>query len=150
MFKNILCPIDLKPRSKMALRKAVNIAHQFNSRIVVLNVNESFSSKKEMVMSRISVATLQTHFKEIALKAKDDMKNLLKELEADDLECEYLLRDGKVSEVIDKLVDEKDIDLVVMGTNGRDRISEMILGSTAEQVIKNLKCPVLVIPKGGD
>ena len=51
MFKNILCPIDLKPRSKMALRKALNIAHQFDSSVLILNVNESFSSKKEMIMS---------------------------------------------------------------------------------------------------
>ena len=31
-----------------------------------------------MVMSRVSVSTLQNEFKEIALKAKDDMKNLVK------------------------------------------------------------------------
>ena len=78
------------------------------------------------------------------------MKNLVKDLEADDVECDYLLRDGKVSEVINDIVGEKNIDLVVMGTNGRDTITEMILGSTAEQVVKNLKCPVLVIPKGDD
>ena len=64
MFKNILCPIDLKPRSKMALRKALNIAHQFNSSILILNVNENFSSKKEMIMSRISVSKLQNEFNE--------------------------------------------------------------------------------------
>ena len=148
MFKNILCPIDLKPRSKMALRKALNIAHQFNSSILILNVNEKFSSKKEMIMSRISVSNLQDQFKEIALKAKSDMKSLVKELEIDNVECKYILRDGKASEVINRLVDEKNIDLVVMGTNGRNTIGEMILGSTAEKVVKNLKCSVLVIPKG--
>ena len=148
MFKNILCPIDLKPRSKMALRKALNIAHQFNSSILILNVNEKFSSKKEMIMSRISVSNLQDQFKEIALKAKSDMKSLVKELEIDNVECKYILRDGKASEVINRLVDEKNIDLVVMGTNGRNTIGEMILGSTAEKVVKNLRCSVLVIPKG--
>ena len=148
MFKNILCPIDLKPRSKMALRKALNIAHQFNSSILILNVNEKFSSKKEMIMSRVSVSNLQDQFKEIALKAKSDMKSLVKELEIDNVECKYILRDGKVSEVINRLVDEKNIDLVVMGTNGRNTISDIILGSTAEKVVKNLKCSVLVVPKG--
>ena len=148
MFKNILCPIDLKPRSKMALRKALNIAHQFNSSILILNVNENFSSKKEMIMSRVSVSKLQDEFKEIALKAKNDMKSLVKELEIDNVECKYILRDGKPSEVINRLVDEKNIDLVVMGTNGRNTIGDMILGSTAEKVVKNLKCSVLVIPKG--
>ena len=146
MFKNILCPVDLKPRSKMALRKALNIAYQFNSKVLILNVNEEFSSKKEMVMSRVSVSKLQNEFKSIALKAKDDMKNLVKELEVESVECEYVLRDGKASEVINRLADENNIDLVVMGTNGRDSIGDIILGSTAEQVVKNLKCSVLVVP----
>ena len=146
MFKNILCPVDLKPRSKMALRKALNIAYQFNSKVLILNVNEEFSSKKEMVMSRVSVSKLQNEFKSIALKAKDDMKNLVKELEVESVACEYVLRDGKASEVINRLADENNIDLVVMGTNGRDSIGDIILGSTAERVVKNLKCSVLVVP----
>ena len=132
----------------MALRKALNIAHQFNSSILILNVNEIFLSKKEMIMSRVSISNLQDEFKEIALKAKSDMKKLVKELEVDNVECKYILRDGKPSEVINRLVDEKNIDLVVIGTNGRDTIGDMILGSTAEKVVKNLKCSVLVIPKG--
>ena len=47
MFKNILCPIDFKPRSKMALKKAIHIAHQFNSRIVLLNIDERFKTKEQ-------------------------------------------------------------------------------------------------------
>ena len=146
MFKNILCPVDLMPKSKMALRKALTIAHQFNSKVFILNVNEEFSSKKEMVMSRVSVSKLQEEFKTIALKVKDDMKILVKELEAEAIDCDYILRDGDASDIINKLALEEDIDLVVMGTNGRDSIGDFILGSTAERVVKNLKCPVLIIP----
>ena len=92
MFKNILCPIDMHPRSKMALRKAIAIAHQFNSKITLLNIHEEFMSKKEMVMSRVSVSALGEEFKKIAIEAKEDMRTLVKELEADDVECEYVLR----------------------------------------------------------
>ena len=148
MFKKILCPVDLKPRSKMALRKALNIAHQFNSKLILLYVHEEFLSKKRMIMSRISVASLSDEFKKIALKAKDDMKTLLKELESDDIECEYILRDGHPSVIINKLVDELNIDMVIMGTNGRDSLSDIIIGTTAQKVIQGSKCPVLVVPKG--
>ena len=100
MFKNILCPIDLNPRSKMALKKAINIAHQFNSKIILLNIHEEFYSKEEMVMSRVSVNTLNDEFKKIAVKAKEEMKTLIKELEADTIDCEYVLREGKSSDII--------------------------------------------------
>ena len=148
MFKNILCPVDMHPRSKMALRKAINIAHQFNSKIVLLSIHEEFISKKQMIMSRVSVSSLGDEFKKIATEAKNDMKNLVKELEADDIKCEYILRDGIPADIIVKLSNEMDIDLIVMGTNGRDSLSDYIVGSTTQKVVEKSKCPVLVMPKG--
>ena len=148
MFKNILCPVDMHPRSKMALRKAINIAHQFNSKIVLLSIHEEFLSKKQMIMSRVSVSSLGDEFKKIATEAKNDMKNLVKDLEADDIKCQYILRDGIPADIIVKLSDEMDIDLIVMGTNGRDSLSDYILGSTTQKVVEKSKCPVLVMPKG--
>ena len=148
MFKTILCPIDLKPRSKMALKKAINIAHQFNSKIILLNIHEEFMSKEQMVMSRISVSKLGNEFKKIAIEAKSDMKNLVKDLEANDVDCEYILRDGKPYNIITKIAKEKEVDLIVMGTNGRDSLTDLLVGTTAQKVVLNSTCPVLVMPKG--
>jgi nucleotide-binding universal stress UspA family protein len=47
MFKHILCPTDVKDRSDMALKKAVQIAHQFGSKITLLNVHEEFMDREE-------------------------------------------------------------------------------------------------------
>ena len=91
---------------------------------------------------------LQNEFKNIALKAKNDMKNLVKELEVESVECEYILRDGKPSDVIVKIAEKQRIDLIVMGTNGRNSLSDYIVGSTTQKVIENSKCPVLVMPRG--
>jgi len=146
MFKRILCPVDLKPRSKMALRKAVNIAHQFNSQILFLHINEKFMNKEQMVMSRIDVNTLGVEFKKIALAAKNDMRSLVKELEADSIDCEFILRDGKAEDIIVKISEERNVDLVVMGTNGKDSLSDLILGTTAQIVVEKSKCPVLIMP----
>ena len=148
MFKKILCPVDLKPRSRIALKKALNIAHQFNSKIVLLNIHEEFMSKEEMVMSRVSVSKLGDEFKEIAVEAKKDMRSLVNELETNDVDCEYLLRDGKAYDIIVKIAKEKEIDLIVMGTNGKDSLSDLLIGTTAQKVVENSICPVLVIPKG--
>ena len=148
MFKTILCPIDLKPRSKMALKKAINIAHQFSSKIILLNIHEEFMSKEQMIMSRISVSKLGDEFKKIAIEAKSDMKSLMKELEADNIDCEYILRDGKPYDVIIKISKEKEVDLIVMGTNGKDSLTDLFIGTTAQKVVESSNCPVLVMPKG--
>lgn len=48
---------------------------------------------------------------------------------------------------VDLLVDEKDIDLVVMGTRGNTNDKNLTFGSHTLQVLKYIKCPVLVIPE---
>ena len=146
MFKNILCPVDMQPRSKMALKKAITIAHQFNSKIILLNIHEEFMSKKQMVMSRVSVSALGEEFKKIATEAKNEMKNLMKDLEAENVECEYILRDGIPSDIIIKISNEMKVDLIVMGTNGTPRgVMKRVIGSNAERVVRLAHCPVITI-----
>ena len=52
---------------------------------------------------------------------------------------------GHVSEVLASLVKEKNIDLIVLGTHGRRGLKKLVLGSTAEQVIRMAGCPVLTV-----
>lgn len=42
MFKHILCPTDLKDRADIAVKRAVQLAHQFGSKITLLNVHQEF------------------------------------------------------------------------------------------------------------
>ena len=76
------------------------------------------------------------------------MKSLIKELEADNIDCEYVLRDGKPYDAIIKIAEEKEVDLIVMGTNGKDSLTDLFIGTTAQKVVESSNCPVLVMPKG--
>lgn len=54
-------------------------------------------------------------------------------------------------EAIDKVVEEKDIELVVMGTKGQTNTSNFLFGSNAVDVMEKIRnCPVLVIPEEAD
>lgn len=48
---------------------------------------------------------------------------------------------------IDTFIDERDIDIIVMGTRGKKNNPKLTFGSNTLQVLKYAKCPVLVIPK---
>ena len=48
MFIKILCATDLNATSNEAVKKAVQLAHQYNSKIIMLNVHEEFMTKEEM------------------------------------------------------------------------------------------------------
>jgi nucleotide-binding universal stress UspA family protein len=55
------------------------------------------------------------------------------------------LREGKPADEILAAAREWEADLIVIGTHGRSGISRLILGSTAESVVRYAACPVLVI-----
>ena len=146
MFRHILCPTDLKARSDMALKKAVQIAHQFGSKITLLNVHEEFMDKEEREMLRVSVNKMKEKFSRIALDSKEEMKAVIHRLHADDIEVDYLLHDGKPETVIAEMAGKLGIDLIVICTDGRNNIKDFVTGTITEHVINHVSCPVLVIP----
>jgi nucleotide-binding universal stress UspA family protein len=144
MFKHILCPTDLKERSDIAVIKAVQIAHQFGSKITLLNIHEEFMDKEEREMLRVSVDKMKEKYKQIAIDSKEEMKAVIHKLHADDIEVDYQLHSGKPEKVIVKIAEQLGIDLIVIGTDGRDNVKDFIVGTITEHVINAAPCPVLV------
>ena len=69
MFTKILCATNLYTSSNEAVTKAVQLAHQYNSKIILLNVHKEFMTKEERVMLRVSIDTMKLEFETTALKA---------------------------------------------------------------------------------
>ncbi len=153
MFSHILCATDLSPRSDEALRVAVHMAAKYAARLMILNVHEEFMDKEEMVMLRVSVEKMEERFREIALKCKQQMRELVTAVGVEEIKVQYLVREGKPEDVLLKAahdmaaeLQEPNSPLIVIGTNGRDSLIEHILGTVAEHVVRHAPCPVLVIP----
>lgn len=145
MFNHILCPTDLKERSDNAVIKAVQIAHQFGSKITLLNIHEEFMDKEEREMLRVSVDKMKEKYKRIAIDSKEEMKAVIHKLHADDIEVDYLLHSGKPEKVIVEIAEQLGTDLIVIGTDGRDNVKDFIVGTITEHVINAAPCPVLVV-----
>lgn len=56
-----------------------------------------------------------------------------------------LLCEGDISTQIQELVEREGIDVVVVGTHGREGLMKMMAGSVAENVFRHVSCPVLVV-----
>tara|TARA_Y100001970_G_C14203899_1_gene842762 strand:- start:1701 stop:2147 length:447 start_codon:yes stop_codon:yes gene_type:complete len=148
MYSKILCAIDLNRKADKAFEHAVRLAHQFHSEIILLNVNDDFQNKDEMVMSRVSVDKINQRYKEIATTAKQELEGLKQKLETDNIDISFLLRQGKPGPTIIEVSDEVSADLIVLGANGKDSISDYFLGTTASYVVENAKAPTLTVSLG--
>lgn len=146
MFTHILCPTDLKERALIALEKAVQIAHQFNARITMLNVHDEFLNKEEREMLRVSFDSLKPEYDKIAVESREQMRAAIRQLNAEDIQVAYKLREGKPAKKIVKIAQKLNVDLIVMATDGRDNIKDFVTGTITEHVINHAPCPVLVIP----
>jgi len=61
----------------------------------------------------------------------------------------FYLRQGLPAEIIPKLAEDLQVDLVVMGTIARTGISGLIIGNTAENILEQLGCAVLAVKPDG-
>jgi nucleotide-binding universal stress UspA family protein len=58
------------------------------------------------------------------------------------------IRADRAAPGILRYADEHDIDLIVMGTHGRRGVRRLLMGSTAEEVVRLARCPVFTV--GGE
>jgi len=58
---------------------------------------------------------------------------------------ETILRQGDTWAELSKIIQDKNVDLVVVGTQGRGIVGTLLLGSVAESIIRHAGCPVLSI-----
>ena len=146
MFRHILCPTDLKERAFVALKKAVQIAHQFNSKITMLNAHPEFMGQQEREMLRVSFDGFKEKFRQVAIESREEMKAEISKLHAEDIQVDYVLREGKPEKIIVETAEKLGIDLIVICTDGRDNLKDFVIGTITEHVINHASCPVLVIP----
>ena len=146
MFKKILCATDLNVASSAAVIRAVQLAHQYDSKIIMLNVHEEFLSKEELGMLRVSIGSMKSKFEKTALQAKKVMREEIESLHAEDIQVEYVIKDGKPNKVICEEAQKAQADLIIMGVSDKNIISNFIFRSTASFVIEHVEIPVLVVP----
>ena len=128
------------------MKKAVQLAHQYNSKIIMLNVHEEFMTKEEMGMLRVSIDAMKLEIETIALKAKKEMSEVIKKLHAEDIEVEYIIKEGKSHQVICQEAQRIQADLIIMGVSEKNIVSNFIYRSTASFVIEHVEIAVLVVP----
>jgi nucleotide-binding universal stress UspA family protein len=61
------------------------------------------------------------------------------------IESETLLAQGDLWLELQGMIEKHDIDLVVIGTHGREGLKKLVLGSVAEEVFRRAPCPVVTV-----
>lgn len=141
-LKKILVPIDLSETSAQALPYASALARQFDAKIILLYVIEPVAiSPVFWDLLPLPENTDQTA--ELAVKAQLDQ--LGREVFAAEVPARTLVANGVPHEEITKAAKSLGADLIILSTHGHTGLKHVLLGSTAERVVRHATCPVLVV-----
>ncbi|WP_437372751.1 universal stress protein [Maribacter litoralis] len=143
----ILLPTDFSENALTAIRYALTLYKDLKCTFFLLNSYMPPVYHTEYLMgspAQIGLGDI------VQQNSQDNLKNLKEKLlkEFDNPLHTFITHTALnvLSSEVSRTVEAEDIDIVVMGTQGATGAKEILLGTNTAHVIKNSKCPVLVIP----
>ncbi len=140
-MEKILVPFDGSGYSQKAYEKALEIAEKFGSKILVVSVLQS----KAADTAGVSLERMQ----EIQDEEKDTATTMLKNLESQatakniSFHMEVIINPSSADGIV-TFAEKNNVDLIVIGSHGRTGFRKIVLGSVANGVLAQAKCPVLI------
>jgi len=135
----ILAALDLSASSKTVLEKAVAMAKQQGAELTLLTVAEDFKDIGDFMDS----ASVSDKFLSAARKAAEEAKAAAKGMGID---AKAEVEQGiSPADIIVRYATDKGIDLIIMGSRGKNAIDRFLVGSVTAKVVAHAPCSVLVL-----
>ncbi|MGD0964231.1 MAG: universal stress protein [Candidatus Acidiferrales bacterium] len=138
LVENVLYATDFHGHSAKALPYALSIARRYGSTVYLVHV---------IAMSPFSSPGPTGSLRAIESQAIREAKESGAELSlvCGQIPNEVVIRKGDIWKELSAVVEQKRINLIVVGTHGRQGVRKMIMGSVAEKIFRHAPCPVLTI-----
>ena len=134
LVKNILFATDFSPASETVLPYARALARSYDAQLVIAHV-----------VAPGVVAVEPPVVVNMAQLAQEQMEQLQTSEQLDGIRHKEIIVEGPIWESLNRVIEEQEIDLVVVGTHGRTGFGKFILGSVAEEIFRQAPCPVLTV-----
>jgi len=137
-YASILVPFDTSAQSRRSLERACALAKQDAATVTIIYVIPRY----EEMLDFMRTPQIEKSLRGEAERIIGEGKALA---QAHGVEAQALIAEGHGGDEIATAVVKAGHDLVVMGTSGWRGLNKALLGSTAERVIRDAPCPVLVV-----
>ncbi|QIX62313.1 universal stress protein [Hymenobacter sp. BT18] len=155
-MKNILVPTDFSPEAHHAFEVAVQLARRTGGRVLVLHVVEmpetaQFSTYGGPVAGGDTTGAHGSLEDVFVLKLLQATKRRMHQLIAEAAELapgvpvQDMVHTTRLHTAIMQVIEEKQIDLVVMGAQGHTVAEHFFMGSNTERLVRTAPCPVLAV-----
>jgi len=139
LFRNILMATDFSKCSERALQYASGIAHRYSATLHLFHWVDP--TPYRMVGEDAVQTAREAAWRDIQQLDTDFLVRGLPRNITD----KVVVEDGDLLNVLWRVVADRSIDLIVIGTHGRTGWRKFILGSVAEKIFRHASCPVLTV-----
>jgi nucleotide-binding universal stress UspA family protein len=135
-IEKILLATDGSPASEQACDHAIDLASQMGTRLLVISVLGAGSRPSESTPDAVpdSRDSLTTKAQAIVARAR-----------AAGADAAFLVWEGDPGEAIVAAAESENVDLIIVGSHGRSGVSRFLIGSVSDYVVRNARCPVMVV-----
>jgi len=145
-MKNILAPIDLSPATRPVLDLASVLARNSGAKLWLTHVA---APDPDFVGFKVGPTYVREQRADILREEHAEIQALAAGLKEQGVDAEALLVQGPTTDTIMELATKLKADLIVMGSHGRGALFRAFVGSVSEQVLRESKVPVTIVPTPG-
>ncbi len=140
--QKILVPTDFSDGAGFAMREALDLARSLGASVTLLH---AYQLPNFMLPDGSVVLTTADTHAALVQSADKQLREAVDVASAWGVPVSTLTREGPAAEVIARVAEQGQYDLVVMGTHGRTGFRRLLLGSIAEKVVRTCTRPVMTI-----
>jgi len=148
MFKTILVALDGSATSNAGLRSALELAGDQQARLVGLHVIDDASMAVNLEGGYLPASYIDTLYDSLRKSGQAILVKAQALARAAGVEMAPILIESRgqtVAHAILQQARKTKADVIVIGTHGRRGVARILMGSDAEQVLREARVPVLVV-----
>lgn len=144
-WRHMLQTTDLSETAEMALKRFIGLGLGVGAQSSVLTVFDAPALRLAM-SDRMGKEGQEDYLNDLRAQARQSLAAFIARLGIEQAEKVVRPDETTVANEILKAAEELKADLIVVANQGKGAVARMVLGSVAQQVLKDAKCDVLTIP----
>lgn len=145
VFKRILCGIDFSACSLHALEYALSLAQESDACLTLAHVFETDASMPADWRTSFQPAAVREALVALEAERRNRLAHAVPANVGGSCTIDTVMACGPSARELLRLAKDRAADVIVLGVRGRNAADLLVFGSTANKVVRQAPCPVLVV-----